>query len=900
MNQGLSGIPFSFLLTLLTFTGVIAQTFQNEALEQGYWQEGDTAYFVFSEKHYQIGTPEQVVVTGSFRNWDGDMSDIQWQLKPVSKQTWALPLANPNLLKIPARAEFKFRINDGQWLEPPQLAPNQNGGNLVFMHDVVPPSLKAELRRPRTIWAEIDGQERSLNPKDYKLTDGQGQEIAIASILPNTRTQTLITPADSLDLRRVYFLEIRETGLKTHCSYDGWFRDVYSNKTLGAEIDPKGRTTSFRVFAPRATGMKLYLYRSAGDQEAYKVVQMQRDKDGVWEAIFQENLKGVYYDFTVHGPKDPGNFFYETHPVHISDPYARVSLDSWGKCRVWEKTKPAPPLEGGRPPMESVIAYEVHLQDFTNQLPVSDDLKGTIPAMVMPGLKNQQGKPVGFDHLLELGINVVHLMPMQEFLHWPDEDWKASFGQDPFMVKHEINQENYQWGYRTTHAFAVESRFAQKGTEPGAQRDQFRDLVAAFHEKGIAVIIDIVPNHTGENMDGQEVLFNFNALDKQYYYRTRNFEHIGAFGNEVKTENRPMVQRWLIDQCRHWIEEFGIDGFRIDLAGQIDQQTLIALRKALGEDIIIYGEPWIGSNDPAYEANSDWDWYKADAPITFFQDDARNAFKGPVSNPSDKRTDRGYAGGDPTQKEKAKLGLINGFPEDKTPLSGINYLDIHDNWALADRFARVNWDGRYGVDEDRFKIAALLLFTSQGPIVLHGGTEIMRSKGLAELKETLKETQKGIKVYLHGKRDTYNMRAANQFVWDNVGLSSQSPESYADYDNMFRFWQGLIHLRRSEAGAIFRNTEALPSTYYQWIETENPRQLGYIIHDKLMVLLNVDEKPNTFPALAFPEGNWRLIGNNTAVNHTLGVSDGTWSELPGGDAYDIPLAPASFKMWIKE
>ena len=162
----------------------------------------------------------------------------------------------------------------------------------------------------------------------------------------------------------------------------------------------------------------------------------------------------------------------------------------------------------------------------------------------------------------------------------------------------------------------------KKILNPGAEREQFRDLSSSFfHDKDIAVIIDIVPNHTGENMAADDVIFHFGALDMQYYYRTKDFQHIGGYGNEVKTENRPMVQRWLIDQCLHFINEFGIDGFRIDLAGQIDKQTLIALKEAIGHDKILYGEPWIASNDPRYEANPDWDWYKEDSPITFFQDD---------------------------------------------------------------------------------------------------------------------------------------------------------------------------------------------------------------------------------------------------------------------------------------
>jgi len=215
--------------------------------------------------------------------------------------------------------------------------------------------------------------------------------------------------------------------------------------------------------------------------------------------------------------------------------------------------------------------------------------------------------------------------------------------------------------------------------------------------------------------------FNFAAIDVPYFYRTNaQMDFLGEYGTETKSEERPMMQRWIIEQCTDLIKQYGIDGFRIDLAGQTDQQTLLALKEELDPEIIVYGEPWIASSDPGYENNPDWDWYKEDSPITFFQDESRNAFKGPTGNPVNKQSDRGYAGGN-GKRDKVKMALSAGFEDDKTPLSGINYLDIHDNWALADRFAITDWDGRNGVDEDQYKIAATLLFTSVGPIVLHAG-----------------------------------------------------------------------------------------------------------------------------------------------------------------------------------
>jgi pullulanase/glycogen debranching enzyme len=324
-------------------------------------------------------------------------------------------------------------------------------------------------------------------------------------------------------------------------------------------------------------------------------------------------------------------------------------------------------------------------------------------------------------------------------LHWPKDEWETAFANDKYMQEQGVAEENYDWGYRTSHSFAIETRYRQKGTKPGDERTQFRDLVQAYHDKGIAVIVDFVFNHTAENMDGRNYLFHFNAIDKQYYYRTKDLEHIGAYGNETKSENRYMTQRWIIDQCKHFINEFGIDGFRIDLAGQTDKQTLHKLKEELPKDIIIYGEPWIDSNDPDYNKNPEWHWYKQDAPICYFNDDTRNTYKGPVFELTDKKKHRGWAGGDWGLRKDVIKALSCTFPTQKNINSGINYLDIHDNFALADQFGKFDFDGRFGVDENRYKIAAALLFTTPGPIVLHGGTEIMRSKGLAPLREIEKE-----------------------------------------------------------------------------------------------------------------------------------------------------------------
>lgn len=880
-------------------------SFSSEECLQGYKVNGDETVFIFAEEVYGV-TPKRVQVTGEMRGWSQDMEASAWALQRVNTDSkfWLLPLSNPRLEKIAPGQQFKFRIDDGQWLSPPAAAPNQKGGNLVFAHTLKPVKVRAELVNPHCIRVMITGaaSELSLASADYRLSLAGGATIPISAVLRISPEELQLHPARALDLARVHYVEVLKMNQKVVASFDGYFRYLYSGKELGANYDAAKKQTVFRVFAPRAAKIMLYVYETP-ESPAQETKDMTRDELGVWEAALPGDLAGKYYDFTVHGPNDPGNYFYEQRPVHVNDPYARVNVDAQGRSRVWPRVKPPAPLANGRPKMADLIAYEVHVQDFTTALAgLAESKKGTFAGMAEPNLRNVAGEKIGFDHLLDLGINAVHLLPVQEFMHYPDDEWQEAFRNDPYMIARGINEYNYQWGYRISNFFAIENRYRIKGTEHGSQNQQFRDMVEAFHKKGIAVILDFVFNHTAENIDSRDYVFNFKAFDAQYYYRTDgDLKLIGAFGNETKSEDRPMVQRWIIEQCKFFVEEYGVDGFRIDLAGLTDKQTLLALRQELGPEIILYGEPWIDSSDPNFQANPDWDWYKVDAPITYFDDDYRNAIHGPPSAPKNKATDRGYAGGN-RKRADAMRAVAAAFETEHTPVSGINYLDIHDDWAMADRFAHEDWDGRKGVEEGPFKIAAAMLFTSIGPIVLHGGTEIMRSKGSAPLEEVVKHTRSG-PIYLHGKRDTYNLRLANEFQWETKGkkIGDDSGAIKNNYGNMYHYWRGLIALRHSKYGLVCRLSTKPPDNYISWFLPPNEMLLGYLIAEKLLVLVNTDIEDATFHDVKLSTNSrWRLVADAGQVDHVKGVMGRQDSELRPLSAIDLDVPKQSVKIWVRE
>ncbi len=890
------------VLTCFIFVLHAQDTFTALQRSSGYAQQGEHVTFIYDDGIYKK-SPTRVVLTGAFRNWNDDMAAPDGQMTRLSgTKLWIKTIANPGYKTIKTHTPFKFRIDDGQWIAPMDNAPNSKEGNFIYGYDIKERPLRAEMVRPNYIRLYYPGErpERyNYNTSNYQLKNAEGVRMAIKKVLYIAPGKLQLIPESPVNIKRLYYLTINDEQKTIAVKYDGWFRTMYSDKELGANFNPQDSHTYIRLFAPRADSLVVYLYKRVGDLPA-KTIPMQKSANGIWQARLVGNWEGWYYDFAAFGADEKGNHFFDRIKQHFSDPWARVSVDTWGPARIWPRMKPASPLKDGPIKMQDLIAYEVHIQDFTRTLPLPDSLIGTFRGFTKPGLRNSAGAKIGFDHLSDLGINAVHLMPVQEYLHYPDKEWQAAFKDDPYMKAQGINLENYQWGYRTSHAFALESRYRVKGAEWGSQNRDFRDLVQAFHNRNIAVLVDVVFNHTAEKMDARQMYFNFSAIDVPYFYRTdNNFDYLGAYGTETKSEERPMMRRWVIEQVTDLKNQYGIDGIRIDLAGQTDEQTLRALRMAVGPDFIIYGEPWMASADPDYENNPDWDWYKEDAPITFFQDESRNAFKGPTSNPQNKQSDRGYAGGN-GQRDIVKKALSAGFATDKSALSGINYLDIHDNWALADRFAKTDWNGMMGVDEIPYKIAATLLFTSVGPVVLHGGSEFMRSKGSAPLVELVKHTSSG-PIWIHGKRDTYNLARANQFIWKNLGHNIDGDGVYfCNYKNMNAYWQGLIALRKSSAGSVFRISEKPKPGYYSWLEPEDTRLLGYFVDNRVLVLLNTSTENIIFENVALPQGTWRLVANNQSVAINDGLSGFSDSDIHGGQTRNLSVPGPGLKIWILE
>ena len=276
---------------------------------------------------------------------------------------------------------------------------------------------------------------------------------------------------------------------------------------------------------------------------------------------------------------------------------------------------------------------------------------------------------------------------------------------------------------------------------------------------------------------------------------------------------------------------------------------------------------------------------QADAPITFFQDDARNAFKG---TPFDVN-DRGWAGGNGSARAAVIQALSNHYDEEPLSTDGISYLDIHDNWALADRYAsNGDHNGLEGVDMAAMRIAAGLLLTSAGPVVIHGGTEMLRSKGLAPHEEHEVEVAGGPPIHFKGRDDTYNVRAPNRFLWDSLAPGS-------DAVAMRDFWRGLLALRMSEHGSVFRVAD-VPEGHYRWIAPPEETLLGYVVGERVLVLANSGVEDGIF-GLELPEGDWLQVVGRYGVD--LDGIPSEYASIPGGP-HDLRVQGGSFLVWVRK
>lgn len=466
---------------------------------------------------------------------------------------------------------------------------------------------------------------------------------------------------------------------------------------LGA-IYSKEKTT-FTLFSPVADSVFVIFYDKGNDSAEKGRLEMMRGEGelrSIFSATAEGNLDGVYYTYEVH--TSDGTF--SSH-----DPYARACGVNGHRSMVIDlsKTDPDGFADEDRPKLADPMSMVI------TEVSVADVSAGASAHSRYPGKFKAFTEDKTLSYFKDMGVTHLQLMPSYDF---------ASIDESDSL------KEQYNWGYDPYNYNVPEGSYSTDPFNGAVRVREYKEMVHSIHEAGLGVIMDVVYNHTFNVHDSC-----FYKTAGNYFYRmldAAKYSDASACGNEIASE-KPMVRKYIIDSLCYWASEYHIDGFRFDLMGVLDIETLNEARKALlkiNPDIIMYGEGWTGRESTLPESERGM---KINAPRTpgigMFSDDIRDAVKGHVFY----MDELGFVNGAADRGEELKQA-VTCAKWAKSPMQSINYLSCHDNYTLWDRFIISNSHESEEMRIRMNKLAAAILFTAQGiPFFLHG-EEFARTK----------------------------------------------------------------------------------------------------------------------------------------------------------------------------
>ena len=585
------------------------------------------------------------------------------------------------------------------------------------------------------------------------------------------------------------------------------------------EVNYSSAKTVFTLFAPDDAKVTLRLYRQPLGGKPTKTVRMQRVSHELWQAEVKGDLLGQFYTFDVGRGETPGVF---AKAVGTNGQRGAIVQMSATNPNKWDADQ--------RPITRSfadLVIYELHHRDFSI---AREDAKNKGKFLALT-------EPWAISHLRTLGVNAVHILPSYDF---------------GSVDETRLDTPQYNWGYDPVNYNVPEGSYSTDPTQPDVRIREFKQMVQALHKAGISVILDVVYNHTFD-IDHS----NFQRTYPDYYYRKNadgSYSNGSGCGNETASE-RPMMRKFMIESVKYWINEYHIDGFRFDLMGVHDIQTMNEIRKAVDEidpSIFIYGEGWsAGSCALPYEQLA----AKAHVPqmpgIAAFSDEIRDALRGPFSDD----TKGGFLAGVPDCEESVKFGIAGAIahpqidmkkvnysqqPWALEPTQMISYVSCHDDMCLVDRLrASVP-----GITQDELirldLLAQTAVFTSQGVPFMLCGEELLRDK--------------------KGVHNSYNSPDdINHIDWTNK----------MHYPMVFDYYQQLIALRKSHPAFRLGNAD-LVKKHLEFLDA--PKQVvayrlkNYAGRDRwrnIIVVLNASKKAET---VSIPQGKYTVVCANGVIN----------------------------------
>ena len=712
----------------------------------------------------------------------------------------------------------------------PQIYTSNDGGNTL---ESLTELKSATLEDFNTISYTLTPKTNLTSLDQVKVyADGQPVAVSGVSTLGKEATTGNITLAEKIDLTKTYSVEIQGVGAKTAFPMGIFDCDefvenyTYSGDDLGAVI--QGTATTFKVWAPTASKVVLNLYTAGNDCDAFETVEMTRGDRGVWQHTQENCGHGTYYTYTVTT---------SVGTQEATDPYAKAAGVNGNRSMVVDLSTTDPEnwdesFKTGITSYSQAVIWEVHVRDFSNTIADSQH-KGKYLAFTERGLKNENGIPVGVDYLVDLGVTHVHLLPVYDYAT---------------VDETKLDTPQFNWGYDPKNYNVPEGSYSTDPYHGEVRIKEYKQMVQGLHDAGMGVIMDVVYNHT---YDGNSA---FNRIVPYYYYRytpTGANTSASGCGNDTASE-RYMFRKFMVDSVRYWASEYDLDGFRFDLMGLHDLQTMQEIEKAVHEvnpEALIYGEGWtmgatVDGSDQANQGNISKITPHGIGAVAVFNDVIRDGLKGSTFD----TLSTGFISGSyAANKLKIQFGINGGTGiaatwNVKNQMS-VNYMSAHDNHSLWDKLAISNPNDSVETRMAMNKLGAGIIMVSKGIPFMQAGEEMMRSKD--------------------GDENSYKSSdAVNNIRWNTLAEGS---DAYA----MMLYYKGLIEMRKAYP---ILGTEGSVKITYGSFGTDGMSAL-YEAADGTRALVLINPTSQAFPYTL--EGQWNLIADGTrAGSQVLATESG--------------------------
>lgn len=637
--------------------------------------------------------------------------------------------------------------------------------------------------------------------------------------------------------------------MSAQSNFDAKFKNypTYSGEDLELSVNDSG--THWRLWSPEAQEAVVNVYDKGSGGEPIMTLPMEKHtENGTWTASVPQKLYGKFYTFKV---KFNDQWLNETpgvwaKAVGVNGKRAAIIDFAQTNPEGWENDK-GPAVEN----FSDVIVYEMHHRDLSMHPSSGINNKGKFLALTEQGTTTPSGQKTGIDHLKELGITHVHILPSYDYNSVDEENLQLN---------------TYNWGYDPLNYNAPEGSYSTNPEVPEVRVTEMKQMVKALHDAGIGVIMDVVYNHTAEN-DGS----NFSLTAPGYYYRHRedgSYSDASGCGNETASDLQQM-QDFIVNSVKYWADEYHIDGFRFDLMAIHDTETMNRVAKELKDinpSIFVYGEGWTAGDSPLVpERRALKENVSKMQDIAVFSDDIRDAVKGHYTDASD----RGFATGKPGNEETVKIGIVaatahpqvdyskgnnSKFAYASSPEMIVNYVSCHDDLTLTDKLKHSMADEPEENQLEAAKLAQTIIFTSQGTPFMFAGEEVWRDK--------------------KGVHNSYNQPdSINAIDWENK----------AKYRDQFEYYKGLTELRKAHPAFRMNSAQDIAENLvFDEIDSSvTPNLISYSLKnhangdewEEIKLVFNGASNPQN---IDIPTGDWKIVAKDGKINPegNLGTTQG--------------------------